>query len=430
MRFNNLQSWLSWQENLHSVEIDLGLGRVQQVAIALGIPVKWSVPVIMVAGTNGKGSSVSILESIYHHAGYKVGSYTSPHLINYNERIKINRHPVSDELICHAFEKIDQARQLENGEEISLTYFEFGTLAALTILNAAELDVVILEVGLGGRLDAVNIVDASVALITPIAIDHQSWLGNTREEIAAEKAGIIKANSLTVYNDPEPADAVSKRAKQCASLLHCLHRDFDYQLNNNQWQFTSSHNTSLIAGLPKPSLAGEFQLQNAAAAIQVTKLLSDALPFSHEVFNKALLDIKCQGRFEKINSAPDIYIDVAHNAHAVAALAVNLQQEPCAGRTIAVMAMLEDKAICDALKLIDSEIDVYYLAGLQGNRALSVQELKQRIQECISDDKLTQNETVEIAIKEALAKVVDGDRIIVFGSFITVSEAIQTIIGS
>lgn len=427
MRFTTLQSWLSWQESLHSTEIELGLDRICQVAANMGIQSAWSVPVITVAGTNGKGSSVATLEAIYHHAGYRVGSYTSPHLLSYNERIKIDRVAVSDELICQAFDKVDQARKNADNSEISLTYFEFGTLAALSILHNAALDVVVLEVGLGGRLDAVNIIDAAVALITPIAIDHQSWLGDSREQIAKEKAGIIKKGAQVVYNDTNPSAVVTDKAAECQASLYCLNDEFDVTEGlSGGWQLKT--NSMTLSDLPLSSLGAGFQLNNAAAAIQVTELLSDRLPLDKAVYSHALPDIQLQGRFQVVSQKPDIIVDVAHNAHAVTALAANLNSHYCKGRTLAVVAMLEDKSICDALKQVDSSIDTYFLAGLEGSRTLSVEQLKQRIEDCISSDKLHCNDSVEVAIQSAILAASSDDRIIIFGSFITVAAAMQSLL--
>jgi len=427
VRFNDLQSWLSWQESLHTTEIELGLDRIRQVASAMGLSSNWSMPVITVAGTNGKGSSVAMLESLYQHAGYRVGSYTSPHLLRYNERVKINRMPVNDDLLCQAFDKVDKARQ-QGGKETSLTYFEFGTLAALSILNDAELDVVILEVGLGGRLDAVNIIDATVALITPVAIDHQSWLGNSREEIAGEKAGIIKAGSLVVCSDPSPADAVIKKISQCQSDCFFINKDFSPDIESSHWHYRSANKT--ITGLPIPSLNGRYQIDNASAAIQISELLSKDLPMSDQGIKEAMTDIQLSARFQCIAEQPDIFIDVAHNAHATKSLSDNLKQHACAGRTLAVLAMLEDKAICEALEQLDAQIDTYYLAGLEGSRAMSAEQMKLRIQDCVSSDKLCLNNDVEAALCRARAEASEDDRIIVFGSFLTVAAAMQTLMQS
>jgi len=422
VKFDDLQSWLSWQETLHTAEIELGLDRIQQVASNMGIDANWSIPVITVAGTNGKGSSVAILEAIYQHAGYRVGSYTSPHLIHYNERIKINRQPVSDQLICEAFEQVDQARQ-QSAEAISLTYFEFGTLAALSILKQAELDVVILEVGLGGRLDAVNIIDAKVALITPVAIDHQSWLGNTREEIATEKAGVIKQGSVVVCSDPQPAKAIVSQAKEQASAFYRLGDDFLLKQEGDTTSFQSS--AWKITYLPIPNLAGSYQLDNAAASIMVSHVLNQQLAINEQAISAALEDIQLAGRYQLLTRSPDIIVDVAHNEQAVSVLADNLQNRPCKGRTLAVLAMLEDKSISEALAVIDKQIDYYYLAGLEGNRALSAEDLKQRVQETVSDDKLCTERTVQQAIDHAIAEAGIDDRIVIFGSFLTVSAAIE-----
>lgn len=422
MKFDDLQSWLSWQETLHTAEIELGLDRIQQVASNMGIDANWSTPVITVAGTNGKGSSVAILEAIYQHAGYRVGSYTSPHLIHYNERIKIDRQPVSDQVICESFEEVDQARQ-QSVDAISLTYFEFGTLAALSILKQAELDVVILEVGLGGRLDAVNIIDAQVVLLTPVAIDHQNWLGNSREEIAAEKAGVIKQGSVVVCSDPHPANAVTDKAAKTESAFYCLGNDFSLRLEANGTSFQSALGT--ITSLPRPNLEGHYQLDNAAAAIQVSQVLNQQLAVNEKAISAALEDIQLAGRYQQLASSPDIIVDVAHNEQAVSVLADNLQNWPCKGRTLAVLAMLEDKSISEALAAIDKQIDYYYLAGLEGKRALSAEDLKQRVQETVSDDKLCTERTVQQAIDHAIAEAGMGDRIVIFGSFLTVSAAIE-----
>lgn len=425
MRFADLQSWLDWQETLHSAEIELGLERIRQVARNLAIPAAWPVPVITVAGTNGKGSSVAMLEAIYQHAGYRVGSYTSPHLLHYNERIKINRQAVSDELICQAFDKIDHARQMPAGDDISLTYFEFGTLAALYILSQAELDIVILEVGLGGRLDAVNIIDAEVALITPIAIDHQSWLGDDRNTIGAEKAGIIKAGCHTVYNDPEPVAVILQKAQELNSEIYCLNKHFQAHSEPETagWHYRSD--SLQLRDLPRPALPGLHQLDNAAGAIQVSQILSETLPVSAASIARAMTDSQLPGRFQCLSHQPDIIVDVAHNEHALSTLASNLQQLPSPGRTLAVLAMLEDKALGEALGQIDAEIDRYYLAGLQGNRALSAESLTQRIQEGVSSDKLCTHDTVQAALEHALSEAMSDDRIIIFGSFLTVSAAMK-----
>lgn len=421
MKFNNLQSWLSWQESLHFTDIELGLDRIQQVADQLGIPSSWHCPVITVAGTNGKGSSVALLESMFLAAGYRVGSYTSPHLLHYNERIKINAEPVSDQLICEAFEQVEQAR-LKAGE-ISLTYFEFGSLAALLILQQAGLDVVVLEVGLGGRLDAVNIIDADIALITPVALDHQGWLGDNREAIAAEKAGIIKSTSSVICSDPEPATAVVERARSLQVPAFYINREYRFVPANNGFQFSSP--AGIIKHLPPPNLSGQFQLNNAAAAIMVSQLLIKELPLTAEAIAKGLLQVQLAGRFQTLAQAPEIIVDVAHNPHAVAALVENLQSRPCKGRTLAVLAMLEDKAICDSLAVIDQQIDHFYLVGLEGNRALSVDELNQRVQQCVSNDKLSAENSVAQALERAIHTAGVEDRIIVFGSFLTVTAAIE-----
>ena len=267
MRFNTLAEWLNWQESLNPKEIDLGLDRVSRVLESLKISTDFFCPVITVAGTNGKGSTVAFIESILHQAEMSVGCYTSPHLFAYNERIRVNKQCVSDEDLCAAFEIIDQARN-----DIPLTYFEFGTLASLVVFQKYNVDVAVLEVGLGGRLDAVNVINADVSVITSIGIDHVDWLGDNIEVIATEKAGIMRAHKTSVVSLFNPPSSLLNHAQSLDVPLQCLGRDYLYQrLANNTWQLKASDVD--LSDLPEPSLQGGFQLQNAAAAIMAIKSL-------------------------------------------------------------------------------------------------------------------------------------------------------------
>ena len=272
MHFDTLKGWLDWQENLHPLTIDLGLDRVKRVYQALN-PNKISPITITVAGTNGKGSCIAYLEAIYKAQGYRVGTYSSPHILKYNERIKINGEPVSDSIICEAFKKIETVRN-----ETSLSYFEFGTLAALIIFQNSNLDVQLLEVGLGGRLDAVNIVEPDITLITSIGIDHVDWLGSTREAIGREKSGIFRKNTPAIVGDIDPPETVIETAHKKNAQLYLINTDFHYKKQGAIWDWTSSHR--IIYDIPEPGLKGEHQYRNASSAILAVNLLSEKLPIN------------------------------------------------------------------------------------------------------------------------------------------------------
>lgn len=388
----------------------------------MAIDQQWSIPVITVAGTNGKGSSVAMLEAIYHQAGYRVGSYTSPHLLCYNERIRINRQMVGDQQLCEAFERVDQARCVDN-RDVPLTYFEFGTLAALDLLKRAALDVVILEVGLGGRLDAVNVIEPDVALITTIDIDHQAWLGDSREQIAREKAGIFRANKPAVCGDIDPPDTIEQIAEDLHVELFRACRDFNYAQSSEDWSWHDA--ITRYEKLSLPSLSGDIQLQNASAVIQVVQLLQSRLPVAQQAICTGLESIELAGRFQPLAERPQVIVDVAHNTQAVQNLVDNLRRHPSAGNTWVVLAMLEDKDICAALRVVDDQVTSYFLAGLAVPRGLTAQALQQRIQACVTSDKLQLYDTVAEAVKQAMKAASADDRIIVFGSFYAVTETMH-----
>ncbi|HSP00336.1 MAG TPA: bifunctional tetrahydrofolate synthase/dihydrofolate synthase, partial [Thioalkalivibrio sp.] len=308
MRFDTLEQWLAWQETLHPKAIDLGLERVARVAGRLGL-LEPSHAVITVAGTNGKGSTVALLDAIYRAAGYRVCTYTSPHLLRYNERIRIHGALASDEALCRAFDAVDTAR----GEE-SLSYFEFGTLAALWLFWEAAPDVAILEVGLGGRLDAVNIIDSDVAVITSIGIDHEAWLGSDREVIGAEKAGVFRAARPAVCGDPRPPASIQRRALDLGAKLYMAGRDFSWQAaalgQGWQWQGPGA---VVLADLPLPALFGPIQLNNAASALTAVTLLQARLAVSREALARGLQQVRLPGRFQQLRDKPLVILDVAHN---------------------------------------------------------------------------------------------------------------------
>ena len=462
MRFNNLDDWLAWQESLNPAEIDLGLARVEEVLKRLGRSSSFPCPLVTVAGTNGKGSVVAMLESLAIAAGLKVGSYTSPHLFEYNERIKLNRQPVADAVLCEIFDSIDKARG-----ELPLTYFEFGTLAAIELFFQQPPDLVILEVGLGGRLDAVNIMDADVSVLTSVAIDHVDWLGDDRESIGFEKAGIFREGRPVICGDAEPPESVKAQADK----LHCrflqIAKDYEIELDRQSrlWKLKSKFGE--LTDLVEPNLVGEFQRANAATAIvTVQKLVEQGLfgllqasrqgrsIVDREIINTALQDIRLSGRYQQIHKAPAVYVDVAHNLQAAQALAGQMQAENRSykhnekGSTWAIVAMLADKDIPGVLGSVAEQVDRWCFAGLNDiARGLSAEALFARIAEdnhfagdklpAQLDDEMRVNQctmlsenimlanTVDDACKQVLSKADADDRIVVFGSFYTVSRAMQ-----
>jgi dihydrofolate synthase / folylpolyglutamate synthase len=418
LRFKSLDEWLSWQESLNPKEIDLGLERVSRVLHRAGHSHHFDCPLITVAGTNGKGSVVAYLEAIALAGGYTTCAYTSPHLLRYNERIRINGSEIDDESLCAAFDRIDQAR----GEE-QLTYFEFGTLAAIDLFMAAKPDLVIMEIGLGGRLDAVNIMQPSVAAITTIAIDHTDWLGTDRETIGLEKAGILRAGCAAVCGDYDPPQSVISHAAKSSVELKLIGHDFRVEPRTETWALRANDNS--LDELPLPALVGEFQLANAATAIMALESLH-GLPTGVDAIKQGLRDVRLPGRFQTIRQQPDVIVDVAHNLQAAESLVSQLKAHDCAGRTHAVVAMLADKPVADVIQAVSGEIDCWYTAGLESvPRGLSAAQMAGTVERLTSDVKLSAASTVASACEQALAAAADNDRIIIFGSFYTVAEAMQ-----
>lgn len=418
MRYKKLQDWLTWQESLNPKEIDLGLDRVSQVFTSLNFTSDFFCPVITVAGTNGKGSTVAFIESILNQSNLSVGSYTSPHLFKYNERIKVNQQAVSDEVLCEAFDVIDQARG-----DVQLTYFEFGTLAALVVFKRFKVDVAVLEVGLGGRLDAVNIIDADVSVITSIDIDHVDWLGDNVDVIAREKAGVMRTGKPSVVSIFKAPASLINYAKEHKVNLITLGDDYLYQsISNNSWQFKSMKLN--LPDLPIPPLKGGFQLQNASAAIMaVSQLkLQKKLELKHIV--KGLQHVSIEGRFQQICESPSVIVDVAHNEQSARMLSVTLGEIPVKGKTIVVLAMLADKAVDKVLDAVQVGVDHWFVAALPTTRSMSSKNLAQAVRAAHTDVKLSVYETVTEACMKARTFASENDRIVVFGSFYTVSEAI------
>ena len=367
MRFNTLDQWLHWQETLNPKKIDLTLERVQQVLSAMQLlPPPYAV--ITVAGTNGKGSCVAMLSAILKAGGYRVGSYTSPHIYRYNERIAINGESVDDESIMTSFERIDQARG-----EIPLTYFEFSTLAAIDIFAQSQVDVAVLEVGLGGRLDATNAVDADAALIASIGIDHIAWLGDNRELIGFEKAGIFRANKPAICGDFDPPLSVRRVAEELGAEWQTANEDFGYRKENGAWTWWGKDKQR--ASLPMPALRGEVQLANAAAVIAILETLSSRFPLSQADIRAGLQAVSLPARFQVIPGDVVRIYDVAHNVAAAEELAKRLALLPSQGQTVAVCSMLEDKDIAGVVKPLVDLIDCWHVFAMQTARAASIDQL-------------------------------------------------------
>ncbi len=433
-----LLEWLEWQEKLHLSEIDLGLERIGKVAKKLDL-LSPSLPIITLAGTNGKGSSVALLESILRAQGYKTGAYTSPHLLRYNERIAINNMPASDTQIIAAFEKIDHAR-----EEISLTYFEFGTLAAMLCFIEQKVDVIILEIGLGGRLDASNLWDATLAIITGIAIDHIEWLGNDRETIAIEKSGIMRKNRPVISGDPNPPDSIQAEAQRIGATLYQFGKAFSYKklknTNNTQWQWkgwdASGDNQHTIT-LPLPALQGEFQLNNAANVIAGLQSIKDQLPVSPSALEQGLKNVTLVGRLQILKKNPEWLLDVAHNPQSAEQLAKYLKNNPVKGKTHAIFSMLGDKEIKKVITIMAETIDAWHITKLEGSRGLETQQLEAILKEALhKKTKKTENNQPSKSnissyndfksICQHLKKSIKNeDRVVAFGSFLVVSGVME-----
>ena len=419
MRFSRLEDWLSWQETLHPTAIDLSLDRLRRTLGRLG----WrtpSCPVITVAGTNGKGSSVALLNRILTGAGYRVGTFTSPHLIRYNERITIADREISDASLLIAFERIDAAR----GEE-TLTFFEFNALAALLVFESANLDAIILEVGMGGRLDAVNVVDADVAIVTSIALDHVDWLGPDVETIAREKAGVFRAKRPAIFGSRTMPQTIAAHAESIQAQLLRLGIDFDYARGESQWTWWDARGNELDE-LPPPALIGDIQFDNAAAVIQALHSLKDRLPFTREAIERGLRDVSLRGRFQIFEGPVEWIVDVAHNPAAAAALAAQLAERAVEGRSIAVCGILADKDIDSIAQQLHGSFDEWIIAGLQGGRALPPAALAERLR-AQGANVVATADTVAAACDFARTRAKTGDRVVAFGSFLTVGPAIEWI---
>ncbi len=408
-RPETLAEWLAHTEQLHAQTIDMGLARVSRVRDALGLYPAF--PIITVAGTNGKGSTCALLAACLSAAGFSVGVYSSPHLVRYNERVRVGAAFASDQSLCDAFAKVEAAR----GDQ-SLTPFEFGTLAAMQVFIDTPLDVAILEVGLGGRLDAVNLFDPDCAVITSIAIDHEAWLGNTREAIGFEKAGVFRKGRPAICADPDPPATIATVAHHLGAHLLQIHQDFSYHVDADHWSFILGKRT--WEGLPLLKLSGTFQYRNAAAALAALACLEARLPVSLAALREGLQSATLPGRFQQVSRAPLVILDVAHNPHAAAELASNLRAMPCQGKTWAVFGMLHDKDIAGVVAAMDPLIDAWCVAGINERRGATLQKLEEVLK--AAHGEVRGFASLEAAYQGALNLAKAEDRIVVFGSFITV----------
>jgi len=417
MRFNCLHEWLEWQEELHFTAIELGLDRCNEVAENMGL-LKPNFTVISVAGTNGKGSSVAMLNSILSNSGYKTGCYTSPHLIRYNERIKLDEVEVTDEMLCESFSRIDHARG-----DVSLTYFEFGTLAALDIFHHADIDIALLEVGLGGRLDAVNCLDADVALITSIDLDHMQWLGLDRETIAREKAGIFRSNKPAICSDPHPPETVLQYAEEIGTTLYIPGRDFNYQLSDDNWSW--QWGSVVHEKLPHPSQYNSCQVQNAAGVLMVLNVLDSRMPVAVGAIEKGLKNFSLAGRFQMLSEGTQTILDVAHNNQSAKTLVHNLKQFPNSGKTHIIIGMLKDKDRNSVLGELIEIADYWHTVTISNPRGSDSETIKNELLELGVNVPISENDTVADAFHKLKDETGIHDRIVVTGSFLTVGDAIK-----
>lgn len=414
--FDTLKGWLSWQESSHPLTIDLGLERVAKVYKALN-PGGVKPPTITVAGTNGKGSCIAYLEAIYRAQGYRVGAYTSPHILKYNERIKIDGIEVSDDLICSAFERIEKVR-----DDTSLSYFEFGTLAALDIFSHAGLDIQLLEVGLGGRLDAVNIIEPDAAIISSIGIDHVAWLGETREAIGYEKAGIFRASIPAIVGDPVPPNSLIEVAADKRACFYAIGKDFGYTKQKDEWQWFAGE--TQINRLPEPALKGEHQYRNASSVIMAIVQLADKMPVDEQSIRSGLENVQLPGRFQLLDGDIPVLLDVGHNPEAVKTLVEYLSQNFSNRRIHAIFSMMKDKDIAEVLGIMNPVVYDWFFAPLANARAATEGLMKEMFLQHAMDNVLFGYTGFADAFEAAKKRANKEDLLLVFGSFFLVSDCL------
>jgi dihydrofolate synthase / folylpolyglutamate synthase len=418
----SLQDWLAHCERLHPKEIDLTLDRVRRVHDRLHLRIE--APVITVAGTNGKGSTCAMLEAVAQHAGYRVGLYIKPHLVHFEERCRVDSSPVSADRLLPHFERVEQVRH----DEV-LTYFEFTTLAILSLLADERLDLLILEVGLGGRLDAVNVVEPSCAVITSIDLDHMEFLGPDREAIGGEKAHIMRSGKPAIVSDPVAPASVTAHAAHIGADLWLFGRDFNYSGDRQQWSWTGRGRR--LAGLAYPALRGANQLLNASGALAALQALRDRLPVPVQAIRQGLAAVELPGRFQIVPGEPVLVLDVAHNPHSVAALALNLDEMGFYPRSHAVFGAMHDKDLAGVMRRMSPLVDSWHFSDLPTPRAASASDLATMWAGLVAGGQGRADATVEQhpgpaeALRAAVVAADPADRIIVFGSFYTVGGVLK-----
>jgi len=410
---SNLNEWLEWQQTLHPKNIDFKLERIKSVYKKLNIK-KIANKVIIVAGTNGKGSTVAILESILYENNFSVGTFTSPHIRNYNERIRINKKEVCTDSLLDTFKMINKLRG-----DTTLTYFEFATLTAFHLFNEENLDYVILEVGLGGRLDATNIIDSDLSIITSIGIDHTEFLGSTIESIAMEKAGVMRSFSTCIFADINPPSVLFTYAKKLGTNFLFNQNDFSIKLMKDSWVWKLNDNSSLT--LPRLPLTGDFQYNHAGAALLALKILEPTIINNNNNLYNGIKNISLKGRYQIISTSPEIIIDVAHNADSAEKLRDNLEKYP-KKNTYAVIGLLKDKDVYSLVKPMLNVIDRWYCGTIDNQRGMNSDEIKARMLSMVDKNSIVTHDNMIDSFVSAMSKLQANDRLIIYGSFYTVSE--------
>jgi len=418
-RPSDLAGWLAYLERLHPKSIEMGLARVRDVHARMALPVV--PPTVIVAGTNGKGSTSTLLATVLRCAGYRVGTYLSPHLARYNERVRVGDALATDAELVAAFEAVEDARTA--GAAVPLTYFEFGTLAALWLFARARLDAQVLEVGLGGRLDAVNIVDADVAVVTSVDLDHMDYLGTTRESIGREKAGIFRAGRPAVCGDRDPPRSLVAHAHDIGAPLYVAGAEFDGVADDNQWRYRGPGGDRF--GLPLSALRGRHQVGNAAVVLAVLGLVRAELPVSGGAIREGLVSVELEGRFQVLPGRPTTVLDVAHNPEAARILEAALSDMGFHPETHAVFGMLADKDIRGVVDAVKRRIDRWHVATLPGPRGAPADVLAGHLTAAgVAPASVRIYASIEDAWRGARDAASEADRIVVFGSFLTVAAAL------
>ena len=416
-----LSEWVEYIQTLHHRQIDLSLDRVASVLQRIA-PAVLPFKVVAIAGTNGKGSTAEILASIYRAGGYRVGKYTSPHLVIFNERINIDGCSVSDAGLLASFERIESKRA-----GVPITFFEFTTLVALDLFLHADLDIVVLEVGLGGRMDAVNIIDSDVAVITNVSLDHMAWLGDTVDQISIEKSGIARANKPCLVGMSSPPSSLIGACQDAAAELEIIGREFHYVDCRDEWAFVSD--TEKMSGLPLPFGQNGVQLNNAALAVRVSQKLRSNLPLTHESIRLGISTAQLLGRCQVLQYDPLIILDVAHNEASLARLATFVRNHSVKRNTIAVCGLLKDKAIVNSLRHIEPFINHWHLASIDDERGSSADDLSLILQQelGVARQSLDCHGDANAAYAQALQTLTAGDCVVVFGSFFIVGDILATL---